>query len=287
MKILLLLIGLSVYISGCQNDELVNKQMNTFQSESKKLQETVQKQKSQIQALEELVKEQKQQLQPLYQVNSVLKEYPWLQKLRENTEWTKMTISRYEGDPIETTIDDPLFLRNMNNLLYFRSVGAVGFPSGYQSDVGEYIYKFYDDDQYYQIHVVNRGVIEAGRSELFFEVDPSIHMIGKAFMPKPDYVQHQGLIAKMADSGAVKRSDQYVQFNAFRVQSKIASLTVAKKLESKPIELGEIMETYTFYYYGIPLVMDVYQNDVHLYGDGEDEWYHLEEAGFILTVEAG
>jgi hypothetical protein len=163
----------------------------------------------------------------------------------------------------------------------------VDYPSGYQSDIDSYTYEFYEGEQKYTIKVVDRGVIEAGRNELYFEVDEDIHQLGAAFMPRRPFIKHDGLIAKMAASGAVKRGEEYVQLSAFRVQSRIVSLINGTLLKNKPEEIGEITEKYTFYYYGLELVMNVYKDHVFISGDGSEEWYSYKDADVTFNVEAG
>lgn len=38
------------------------------------------------------------------------------------------------------TITDPIFLESINGLIMIRSVGAVDYPSGYQTDIDAYTY---------------------------------------------------------------------------------------------------------------------------------------------------
>jgi hypothetical protein len=172
-------------------------------------------------------------------------------------------------------------------LLHIRSAGTVSYPSGYQSDIDTYTYDLYEGDQIYTIKVVDRGVIEAGHDQLYFEVDEDISQLGAAFMPKKPYIQHDGLIAKMAASGAVKRGEQYVELDAFRVQSRVSPLTEGKLLKSKPEGIGTMTEKYTFYYYGVELIMEVYRDHVYVSGDGSEQWYGFEDAYINLNGEPG
>ncbi|MGO4373387.1 hypothetical protein AB4Z21_22010, partial [Paenibacillus sp. MCAF20] len=198
-----------------------------------------------------------------------------------------VVVSRIVGDAEAVTVTDPLFLASVGSLLHLRSLSDSDFPSGYQSDIGSYVYELYEQGQVYTVQVVNRGVIQAAANELLFEVDSNVHQLGAAFMPKPDFLKHDGLVAKMASSGAVKRGDSYVQFAPFRVQSRVAPLAEGELLKDEPAQVGDKLDQFTFYYYGELLLMEVYADYAHLSGDGSEEWISLQDAGTKLLVEAG
>jgi hypothetical protein len=279
-----LLTGLLLLVlTGCDKEDQYLEQIDLQQSTINELQMTLTENKQQI---EQLTKDLEEKSLPRSNLDDVTQEYPWLNKLNPNTKWDKVVIHRYDNDPAMTIVD-PLFLESINVLLNLRSVGTVNYPSGYQSDIDTYTYELYEGEQIYTIKVVDRGVIEAGRNELYFEVDEDISQLGAAFMPKRSFIKHDGLIAKMAASGAVKRGEEYVQLSAFRVQSRISPLIEGKFLKNKPVDIGKITEKYTFYYYGIELVMDVYKDHVYLSGDGSEEWYLFKDADVLLNGEPG
>jgi len=226
---------------------------------------------------------------PLLELEKVKEEFPWLKKLDPNshTKWDKVVISFDYPESPKKTIEDPIFLNSLSGLLYLRSVNAVDYPSGYQSDIDTYVYELYENGEKYSIKVVDRGVIEAGRDQLYFEVDLNIHQLGAAFMPKPWFIKHDGLIAKIAASGALKRGDQFVQLSPFRMQLRIGPLIEATLLKDKPAQIGDRIERYIFYYYGTELVMEIYKEHVHLTGDGAEEWYYHQDAYFAFTIEPG
>jgi hypothetical protein len=220
-------------------------------------------------------------------LDQTIQQYEWLQKLQADTKWDKVVVSTFVGDAEAVTITDPLFLASVGSLLHLRSLSDSDFPSGYQSDIGSYVYELYEQGQEYTVQVVNRGVIQAAAKELLFEVDRNVHQLGVAFMPKPDFLKHDGLVAKMASSGAVKRGDSYVQFAPFRVQSRVAPLAEGVWLKDPPVQAGDRLDHFTFYYYGEQLLMEVYADYAHLSGDGSEEWISLQDAGTKLLVEAG
>jgi hypothetical protein len=271
-------------LTGCDKGGQSDKPIELLQTTIHDLQTTLTEKEQEIEKLKVEVTE-KEPVQT--ELEKTLHEYPWLRKLNPNTKWDKVVIYRYEGDPAMATVEDPLFLESIGWLLHPKSVGVHSYPSGYQTDIAPYIYEFYEGKQKYTIHVVDRGVIEAGRNELYLEVEKDIHQLGNAFMPKRPFIKHDGLIAKMAASGAVKRGEQYVSLSSFRVQSRIASLMDGTPLKNKPDPLGEKVERFTFYYYGLELVMDIYKDHVFLTGDGAEQWYYYKDAEDALTVEAG
>ncbi|MDQ0116279.1 hypothetical protein [Paenibacillus harenae] len=215
------------------------------------------------------------------------RQYEWLRMLNADTKWDKVVVRRFVGDAEARTITDPVFLANIGALLHLKSVGETDFPSGYQSDVGTYVYELQKQGEVYSVQVVHRGVIQAAANELYFEVDGSVHQLGVAFMPKPAFLKHDGLVSKMASSGAVKRGESYVQFAPFRVHSRVAPLAEGELLKNAPDQAGERLEIFTFYYYGQQLLMEVYADYAHLTGDGSEEWIGLQDAGTTLLGEAG
>lgn len=100
-------------------------------------------------------------------------------------------------------------------------------------------------------------------------------------------MKHDGLVAKMEASGAIKRGDMYVALAKNRVLLRVWSLMSeeAKLLEGKPFQPGDRVERYTFYYHGDELYMDVYPEHVHLHGQGEELWYYYEGADVEFLVE--
>lgn len=275
-------------LSGCNKDEAYQKEIDIKQETIDSLNLLIAEKNQKIDELTVQLTEQlegKEHSQT--ELEKAIQEYPWLLKLNPNTKWDKIIIYRYEGDPSTRTVVDPLFLEGINWLFDFRSVGAVSYPSGYQSDIDAYTYEFYEGEQKYAIKVIDRGVIEAGRDRLYFEVDEDIHLLGAAFMPKQSFISHDGLIAKMAASGAVRRGEGYVQLSGFRVQSRIAPLVEGIILSGKPENIGELIEKFTFYYYGLELVMSVYKDHVFLSGDGSEEWYSFKDADIAFTLEPG
>ncbi|WP_337101244.1 hypothetical protein [Paenibacillus sp. YIM B09110] len=223
----------------------------------------------------------------LSEFDQTIQQYEWLQKLQADVQWDKVVVRRFDGDAEAVTITDPLFLANVGSLLHLRALSYSDFPSGYQSDIGSYVYELYEQGQVYTVQVVKRGIIQAAANELLFEVDSNVHQLGAAFMPKPDFLKHDGLVAKMASSGAVKRGESYVQFASFRVQSRVAPLAEGELLKDEPVQTGDILDHFTFYYYGEQLSMEVYADYAHLSCDGSEEWISLQDAGTKLLVEAG
>lgn len=223
------------------------------------------------------------------ELDKAIEEFPWLKKfdVNANTKWDKIVIYRTNDETTTKTIKDPLFIDSLSSMLTLNDISKVSYSNGYQSDIDTYTYELYEGAQKYLIKVVDRGVIEAGRDQLYFEVDQYIHQLGDALLPNHSVISYSNLISKMAASGAVKRGDKYVFLSAFRVQLRIEALANGTLLKQKPEEIGNLSEHYTFYYYGDELYMDVYSNLVHLTGDGSDEWYSLENAAIIINNEPG
>lgn len=286
LRSMLLIIVFALALTGCDTEDKLMSQLEEQNVLITQLRSTI---AEKDQTINQMQRERDWTKLDLAQseLELAIQEFPWLEKFRSNTKWDKVVIYRFENDSYSKTIEDPLFLESIGRLLYLKSVSTENYPSGYQTDIDSYTYEFYEGEQQYKIHVVDRGVIEAGRREFYFDVDLDVHQLGVAFMPIRPFIQHDGLIAKMVASGAVKRENQYVQFSSFRVQSRAASLMSAELLKGQPEDIGEKVESYTFYYYGTEIVMDIYQDHVFLSGDGSEEWYYYKDAGIAFTLEAG
>lgn len=217
----------------------------------------------------------------------LLNEHPWLEKFKERTIWDSMVISRYEGDPEAQVIDDPLIIESVDNPYYcIQHVTTESYPNGYPMN---YVFDFYEGEEKYSLVLVDQYAILAGQYQLMLWPDCDIYRVVEAFMPALPFVKHDGLIAKMAASGAVRRGDVYVQFAGYRVRSKVWPLVSeeVQLLEEEPEQTGERIERFTFYYHGDELYMDVYPQHVHLLGQGEESWYFHERADEVFLFEPG
>jgi hypothetical protein len=217
-----------------------------------------------------------------------LAKHPWLAELAQTT-WDKIIISHpYSAEQERVTVEDPLILEGMRQLFYVKGLSDMAFSNGYQSDIPPYTYEIVAGGQSHKINVVYREIIEAEATGQLFETARDIHLIGNAFMSKPWYVKPADLLTKMAHSGAVRRGDQYIMFDSFRVQHKLFPLhNEAKLLTTKPEDPGRSLETFLFYYYGEELYMNVYSEYVQLKDSDDEQWYALPEAGTTMVSEPG
>ncbi|WP_141706275.1 hypothetical protein [Desulfuribacillus alkaliarsenatis] len=268
-----------------ENDRRINTDIDSIVDEFSKdeLIKTIERQKKSIEVLRQQL-EFPSTFYPSTSMLDIIEQQQWLGELN-NADWDTIRISRFDGDHEQVTIDDPILIKAAD-LFYLEVFDSASYPSGYQTDIVGYTYEFAKGNEIYKVRVVDRGVLKAGEPARYFRVDVNAHLIGNAFMPKPHYIQHNGLIAKMAASGAMKRGNQYAMYNAFRIQS-AAYIPKEKLLTNKPSDLGEKIESLTFYYYGQELHMDAYQDYVHLHGAGEEEWYSLPYEVLSFTLNAG
>lgn len=284
-----ILLSAAVFIvSGCEKEDpkgqISEYEVNKHTQELKGL---LEKKNQEIIQLSEQVEKIKNEL-PSEQLKKAIVDCPWLQRLQDHhTKWDKIVISRYDGDEEQITIEDPLFLEHIPRLLHLKRLSDIEFSNGYQSDIESYIYDLYQGDNKYRITVVDRGIIKAGCEGLYFEVSKDAHLLGQSFMPAPIYLKHHGLIAKISESGAVQRGEKYIQISGYRVKAFARTLALnGEKFQSAP-KVGDKIETFTFYYFGDKIFMDVYLDHVLLKSDTEETWYFYENAGYLLTAEAG
>jgi len=211
-------------------------------------------------------------------VELVINEQPWLRKFMDGTVWDKIVIAD------SVVISDSLFIEGINNLVCLQTTDTGRYPNGYRM---YYTFEFYEGDETYTFDLIDQHAIQVDRHQLYLWPQCNLYRVIEAFMPAEPFVKHDGLIAKMAASGAIKRGEQYVLFAPKWVQLRIWPLLDGELLDEKPEHTGDRIERFTFYYHGDELYMDIYPQYVHLLGPGEELWLFLDDAEYILAGEPG
>jgi hypothetical protein len=211
-------------------------------------------------------------------VELMMTEHPWLGKFRDGTMWDRIVIED------SVVIEDPLIIRGINQLICLQTTDTGRYPNGYRM---HHTFDFYEGDMKHTLVLIDQHAIEVDQHQLFLWPDCNLYRVIEAFLPAEPFVRHDGLIAKMAASGAVRRGDLYVLFSKTWVHRRVRSFVDREWLEQKPEQPGDRLERFTFYYHGEELYMDIYPQYVHLSGQGEELWYYDEEAGQIAAGEPG
>lgn len=212
-------------------------------------------------------------------IKQIHEKYPWLAVHENQIQLTKLVIERYADDPEAVTVTDPRILKLVPSLLTVKQPYLWGFPNGYKSEVGEYIYTLHTKDQSYQVHVVGRGIIAI--NEDYLEVSDEVHQLGAAFVSKEkDYGAH--IFTKIQESGVMIGSEEheYALSNPYWIKN-FASLLISQGdfIQQKPGKLGEEQVMLTFYYQSEQIRIQVYPHHIKLTSGDEVYWLELMDAG--------
>lgn len=221
--------------------------------------------------------------QLLYEDNlEIYEKYPWLQTNQNEIILNKVTIGKYKDDPQAVTVTDPLILEYVPSLLQVKHRYFDGFPNGFQSPVGEYMYTLQTNTDEYDVQVIGRKLMAVGEDRL--EVFGDIHLLGAAFVKSDDdYEIH--IFTKIKNSGLMigQKQHTYALFNEFRIKGVASVLTESSLLKQQPTEEpGELLETLTFYYQGQKINMNLYLDYIHLIED--DTYYWLQKDRIGLSI---
>jgi hypothetical protein len=114
----------------------------------------------------------------------------------------------------------------------------------------------------------------------FFRVDAGLTSLGRALLPKPDFMPAESLERRMLDSGflLVRRDNlRYYAIDESRVRGVAAAFLRSDRKEApKPdIQDGAFLTEISFFLYGDAIVMTVYPEWIRI-KDGETEtWYRV------------
>ncbi|MBD2866925.1 hypothetical protein [Paenibacillus oceani] len=283
--VLLILVGL--FLGGCKDDQL-----SILEEEKKQWglkEETYLKDIEELKKTNDLLSEKLNVIQTtpqlsleqlLYEdVMDIYEKYPWLQVNRNEMILNKVTIGRYINDPKAITVTDPLILKNVPFLLLVEHRYFGGFPSGYQSEVGEYTYTLHTETDEHQVQVIGRGLIAIGEDRL--KVSNGIHKLAEAFVKSEnDYGNH--IFTKIQNSGLMvgQKQHTYALFSEFRIKGVASVLSEGVFLKHKPVgEVDELLETITFYYQGEEIIMHLYPDYIHLIEGDKQHWLEMEKGG--------
>lgn len=210
----------------------------------------------------------------------IYKKYPWLQVNEHKMTLNKVTISRSENDAEAVTITNPVILKSIPQLLLVQHRYIGGFPNGYQSGLGEYIYTLHTETDKHQVHVIGRGLVAIDEEHL--KVSDEVHQLAAAFVKnEKDYGAH--VFTKIKNSGLMigQKQHTYALFSEFRIKG-VASVLISKGvfLQHKPAEeLDELLETFTFYYQGEKIIMHVYPDYINLIESDKQHWLKVDDGG--------
>jgi hypothetical protein len=137
-------------------------------------------------------------------------------------------------------------------------------------------------DETVVLRAVSKGAVE------FPDILPGIHFrtdleltnLGKALLPKPDFLPAESVGSRMLDSGfLLVRQDGFQSYvlseSRIRVMA-VAFLRAEKKEAAKPdLEEEDRLAEVSFFHYGEQIVMDVYPEWIRLQDGKTEIWYEV------------
>jgi len=163
-------------------------------------------------------------------------------------------------------------------------------PNGPQGDIEYYTYEFIKENITYRVNVVGRDTIEYKGT--YYTTDKYIYNLGKAILSAPKFIKTNSILNKIYESGAMHSSSSvdYLTLNSFRIHG-IANC-IQEGIDHKTIMAIErpqrnnekVEEVLTFYYYGQPLVIEIFKSYIHIKDSKENYWYKCDSTESILSV---
>jgi len=142
------------------------------------------------------------------------------------------------------------------------------------------------------IHALAKGAVEFPEilPGYYFRVDTNLTNIGKALLPKPEFLPEESLGSRMLDSGFLRvRHDgyQYYVLNESRIRIlAVGFLRADKKETDKPdIDEAASLADISFFLYGREIVMSIYPEWIRI-RDGEAETWYAVDPFDAMQMEA-
>lgn len=274
-------IMLSLLMTGCNATSVkTNSQKGTeleqLKTENEKLKEQLNSSLLSIQALQNEQNINKNMIDN--------EKYVWAKE----DQWDKILVYKSELPKEKIEIKDKVFMKNIyfDNLM----IEQADPTNGAQSDVEAYTYEFIKGDKTYKVNVVGRDIIEYEGK--YFNTNKYIYNLGKALLSQPKYIKTDSVLNKIYESGALhgEKEFNYLCISSFRIhgfanviQDGIDKGTILP-VSSNPVNIDEVKEKLTFYYYGQKLYMDVYHNYLSIKDGNKNYWYKIENEFIILSI---
>jgi len=278
---ILIIITIPLLITGCNNAST-----NTNASKENELQ----KLRSENEKVKEQLNESLQSIEVYKREQNVNKNlageegYQWVKE----EEWDKILVYKTDLPNEKIQVTDKLFLKN----IYFANlmIQQLDPLNGPQSDVAHYTYEFIKGNNIYKVNVVGRDIIEFEGK--YFTTNKYIYNLGKALLPAPKFIKTDAVLNKIYESGAVHGDNRfnYLYVDSFRIHGFVTFIQdgldkgTVSILSGVPGNVGEVEETFTFYYYGEKLIMTVYPNYISIKDGTKTYWYKIDPNQIIFTV---
>lgn len=277
----MVLIMIPFLITGCKESSIKTSsqkenELQQLKTENDKLKEQL---NSSMQSIQALQKEQNTNKNMIDEENY---------SFAKEDLWDKIFVYKSDLPTEKIEINDKVFMKN----IYFQNLmlQQTDLTNGPQSDVENYTYEFIKGDKTYKVNVVGRDIIEYEGK--YFRTDKYIYNLGKALLSQPKYIKTDSVLNKIYESGALhgEKEFNYLCLSSFRIhgfanalQDGLDNKTVAF-VSTTPINIGEVKEKFTFYYYGQKIYMDVYHNYLSIKDGNKTYWYKIQSEQLIFSI---
>lgn len=193
-------------------------------------------------------------------------------------DWDEVTVSNEHG---RVTMTDRAFIESLQFLLIIGDPISWGGAIPYTMESFDIELK--SGDETVVIHALSKGAIEFPEilPGFYFRVETGLTDLGKALLPKPDFLPEESLESKMLDSGflRVRQNDfQYYALSESRVRVMAVGFLLADKKEAAKPDLmeDEWLAEVTFFHYGKEIVMAIYPEWIRIQDGATERWYEVD-----------
>lgn len=268
-----------VLISGCKTGEQT--QNTVTPQEVEVIEESVQEKS--IQDQDALVIEEQVAVDFM---TELVKQYPELAHLDliNSSKWDTIKVSNGEHE----VALDPAMFEFMSHIFLIRE-NDMDFPSGIHGEIEPFTVELINDEVTirFDVHSRNYGMLPDITQDMVYRLDGDLFNLGRAFLPRPDYLPKESIESRLINSGAIRcqyDGYSYYMFSEFRIRGLAKTfLAGEKKAVEEPKDVpSEWLQENVFYLHGEEIVMRVFDKHILLI-DGDDSRYWYEADSELVT----
>lgn len=220
-------------------------------------------------------------------MTELAKQHPAINHLRLDsaTKWDEIKVSNGEHE----VALDPAMFEFMPHIFLIRE-NDMDFPSGIHGEIDPFTVKLINDEATIRFDVQSRnyGMLPDITQDMVFRLDGDLYNLGRAFLPRPEYLPQESIESRLINSGAIRcqyDGYSYYMFSEFRIRGLAKTFLAGEKKaveEPEDVLTEEWLQENVFYLHGEEIIMRVYDNYILLI-DGDDKRYWYEADPELLT----
>ena len=261
-----LMITLLLMVTACEQDnvdDVVMKQVEQLKAENSSLKEQLRLAEMDAIGLD---------------AQSDMALYGEISRFKSLQSWDELTLY---NDDSRISVSEPDFLDALASLFIIDRTAS--FTNGYPYNLDSYSIELTNEAGTYHIDVLSRGTIQfPDLGAAYFDISADATALGKALLPRPDYLPKEALESRLLNSGFVRIN--YKDYRFYHIsESRVRGIAVAffqgeKQIVSEPnMELPERIVEVTFFLYGEQVIMNVYPEHIHIEDANDSIWYEVDQ----------